>query len=67
MCEGLFGNGRFVYLFINVFPFIPHKFVYFFFKFQEHVNEIDFDYMEYAKQRFQEYWLQKPKILGSLG
>ncbi|KAL7616876.1 probable choline kinase 2 [Lactuca sativa] len=33
----------------------------------EHVNEIDFDYMEYAKQRFQEYWLQKPKILGSLG
>lgn len=31
----------------------------------EHVNEIDFDYMEYAKQRFEEYWLQKPKILGS--
>lgn len=31
----------------------------------EHVNEIDFDYMEYAKQRFQEYWLQKPNILGS--
>ncbi|KVI00850.1 Choline/Ethanolamine kinase [Cynara cardunculus var. scolymus] len=31
----------------------------------EHVNEIDFDYMEYARQRFQEYWLQKPKILGS--
>ncbi|XP_076939539.1 putative choline kinase 2 isoform X3 [Bidens hawaiensis] len=30
----------------------------------EHVNEIDFDYMEYAKQRFQEYWLQKPKVLG---
>ncbi|KAI7747551.1 hypothetical protein M8C21_009350 [Ambrosia artemisiifolia] len=30
----------------------------------EHVNEIDFDYMEYAKQRFQEYWLQKPKLLG---
>ncbi|KAD3337843.1 hypothetical protein E3N88_33364 [Mikania micrantha] len=28
----------------------------------EHVNEIDFDYMEYAKQRFHEYWLQKPKI-----
>lgn len=33
--------------------------------FQEHVNEIDFDYMEYAKQRFQEYWLKKPKVLGS--
>ncbi|KAI3697584.1 hypothetical protein L6452_30677 [Arctium lappa] len=31
----------------------------------EHVNEIDFDYMEYARQRFQEYWLQKPKLLGS--
>lgn len=31
----------------------------------EHVNEIDFDYMEYARQRFQEYWLQKPKTLGS--
>ncbi|KAK9048908.1 hypothetical protein SSX86_032125, partial [Deinandra increscens subsp. villosa] len=30
----------------------------------EHVNEIDFDYMEYAKQRFAEYWFQKPKVLG---
>ncbi|XP_068652277.1 probable choline kinase 2 isoform X2 [Aristolochia californica] len=31
----------------------------------EHVNEIDFDYMEYARQRFQQYWLKKPVILGS--
>ncbi|XP_071690127.1 probable choline kinase 2 isoform X2 [Rutidosis leptorrhynchoides] len=31
----------------------------------EHVNEIDFDYMEYAKQRFQQYWLRKPIVLGS--
>ncbi|XP_072998974.1 probable choline kinase 2 isoform X1 [Typha latifolia] len=31
----------------------------------EHVNEIDFDYMEYARQRFQQYWLMKPTILGS--
>lgn len=30
----------------------------------EHVNEIDFDYMEYARQRFQQYWLRKPIILG---
>ncbi|KAK9122633.1 hypothetical protein Sjap_012235 [Stephania japonica] len=30
-----------------------------------HVNKIDFDYMEYARQRFQQYWLMKPVILGS--
>ncbi|KAG6498750.1 probable choline kinase 2 [Zingiber officinale] len=31
----------------------------------EHVNEIDFEYMEYARQRFQRYWLVKPQVLGS--
>lgn len=31
----------------------------------EHVNEIDFDYMEYARQRFQQYWSRKPELLGS--
>ncbi|KAE8712006.1 putative choline kinase 2 [Hibiscus syriacus] len=31
----------------------------------EHVNEIDFDYKEYAKQRFQQYWIRKPDMLGS--
>ncbi|XP_078164801.1 putative choline kinase 2 [Carex rostrata] len=25
----------------------------------EHVNDIDFDYKEYARQRFQQYWLMK--------
>ncbi|CAN6455809.1 unnamed protein product [Victoria cruziana] len=30
----------------------------------EHVNDIDFDYMQYAKQRFQQYWLRKPAVLG---
>ena len=30
---------------------------------QAYVNNIDFDYMEYARQRFQQYWLKKPKIL----
>ncbi|KAH7842929.1 hypothetical protein Vadar_010798 [Vaccinium darrowii] len=34
---------------------------------KEHVNEIDFDYMEYARQRFQQYWLRKPELLGSSG
>ncbi|KAL3504591.1 hypothetical protein ACH5RR_034432 [Cinchona calisaya] len=29
----------------------------------EYVNTIDFDYLEYARQRFQQYWLKKPKIL----
>ncbi|KAI3894981.1 hypothetical protein MKX03_028001 [Papaver bracteatum] len=29
----------------------------------EHVNDIDFDYMEYAKQRFQQYQLRKAKFL----
>ncbi|CAK7336460.1 unnamed protein product [Dovyalis caffra] len=33
----------------------------------EHVNEIDFDYMEYARQRFEQYWLTKPALLGSSG
>ncbi|GMP41068.1 hypothetical protein CsSME_00011288 [Camellia sinensis var. sinensis] len=33
----------------------------------EHVNEIDFDYMEYARQRLQQYWLRKPELLGSFG
>ncbi|KAG8480683.1 hypothetical protein CXB51_025273 [Gossypium anomalum] len=31
----------------------------------EHVNEIDFDYKEYAKQRLQQYWKRKPELLGS--
>ncbi|KAJ7982389.1 Choline kinase [Quillaja saponaria] len=30
-----------------------------------HVNEIDFDYVEYARQRFQQYWLRKPSLLGT--
>lgn len=29
------------------------------------VNKIDFDYKEYAKQRFQEYWTRKPYLLTS--
>lgn len=28
------------------------------------VNNIDFDYKEYARQRFQQYWLRKPQLLG---
>ncbi|XP_015886373.3 probable choline kinase 1 [Ziziphus jujuba] len=32
-----------------------------------YVNKIDFDYMEYARQRFQQYWLRKPALLGSSG
>ncbi|KAI4371486.1 hypothetical protein MLD38_019714 [Melastoma candidum] len=31
----------------------------------EHINEIDFDYMEYARQRFQRYWLTRPALVGS--
>ncbi|XVE55101.1 hypothetical protein DITRI_Ditri03aG0133700 [Diplodiscus trichospermus] len=30
-----------------------------------HVNKIDFDYLEYARQRFQQYRLRKPLLLGS--
>ena len=33
--------------------------------FQGHVNKIEFDYMEYARQRFEQYWLRKPALLGS--
>ncbi|EPS64026.1 hypothetical protein M569_10755, partial [Genlisea aurea] len=28
-----------------------------------HVNRIDFDYVEYANQRFAQYWLRKPQLL----
>ncbi|XP_056167871.1 probable choline kinase 1 isoform X3 [Syzygium oleosum] len=30
-----------------------------------YVNNIDFDYREYAWQRIQQYWLRKPALLGS--
>lgn len=36
------------------------------FHFQEHVNEIDFDYIEYARQRFEQYWSRKHDLLGSV-
>ncbi|KAF3434230.1 hypothetical protein FNV43_RR25333 [Rhamnella rubrinervis] len=29
----------------------------------EHVNEIDFDYMEYARQRLEQYGLSKPSLM----
>lgn len=32
-----------------------------------HVNKIDFDYKEYAKQRFQEYWSRKNNLLSPHG
>ncbi|KAM0933456.1 putative phosphotransferase with an alcohol group as acceptor [Dioscorea sansibarensis] len=31
----------------------------------EHVNEINFDYIEYARQRFQQYWFRKPLLMSS--
>ncbi|KAG1330071.1 Choline/ethanolamine kinase [Cocos nucifera] len=31
----------------------------------EHSNDIDFDYMEYARQRLRQYWLRKPAALGT--
>ncbi|KAA3453716.1 putative choline kinase 1 [Gossypium australe] len=31
-----------------------------------HVNKIDFDYLEYARQRFQQYWFKKTLALESL-
>lgn len=33
----------------------------------DYVNKIDFDYLEYARQRFHQYWLRKPALLGSSG
>lgn len=30
-----------------------------------HINKIDFDYFEYARQRFDQYWLRKPHLLPS--
>jgi choline/ethanolamine kinase len=32
---------------------------------QDHVNDIDFDYKEYARQRFEQYWQKKPANLQS--
>nr|GMC52517.1 probable choline kinase 3 [Ipomoea batatas] len=31
------------------------------------VNTIDFNYMEYSRQRFEQYWLTKPELLGNSG
>lgn len=31
---------------------------------QDHVNEIDFNYKEYARQRFQMYWSKKCEVLN---
>ncbi|XP_057541078.1 probable choline kinase 2 isoform X1 [Amaranthus tricolor] len=31
----------------------------------KHVNDIEFDYLEYGRQRFQQYWRTKPKLLDS--
>lgn len=33
----------------------------------DYVNKIDFDYLEYARQRFHQYRLRKPALLGSSG
>ncbi|KAK3009565.1 hypothetical protein RJ639_013542 [Escallonia herrerae] len=32
-----------------------------------YVNNIDFDYLEYARQRFEQYWLRKPQLLETGG
>ncbi|EEF38095.1 probable choline kinase 1 isoform X2 [Ricinus communis] len=32
-----------------------------------YVNKLDFDYMEYARQRFEQYWVRKAEVLGSSG
>ncbi|KAL0440365.1 UNVERIFIED_CONTAM: putative choline kinase [Sesamum latifolium] len=32
-----------------------------------YVNHIEFDYKEYARQRFEQYWLRKPEILDVKG
>ena len=31
----------------------------------DHVNDIDFDYKEYARQRFEQYWQKKQALLTS--
>ncbi|XP_043696636.1 probable choline kinase 2 [Telopea speciosissima] len=33
----------------------------------DHVNKIDFNYAEFARQKFKQYWLQKFTILGNSG
>ncbi|KDO83817.1 hypothetical protein CISIN_1g041666mg, partial [Citrus sinensis] len=30
-----------------------------------YVNKIDFNYKEYARQRFQQYWMKKQELLSS--
>lgn len=34
---------------------------------QAYVSHIEFDYKEYARQRFEQYWLRKPAILKGGG
>jgi hypothetical protein len=36
-----------------------------FYLLQGYVNKIEFDYMEYARQRFQQYWMRKQELLAS--
>ncbi|KAG9143759.1 hypothetical protein Leryth_011425 [Lithospermum erythrorhizon] len=31
----------------------------------EYVNNIEFDYLEYARQKFQQYWLRKHQLIGT--
>lgn len=57
----------FTYHLPDRFFFTHFLFTTFFFPiYQEHVNDIDFDYMEYARQRFQQYWRTKPLLLDSV-
>lgn len=61
----LVGNSNHTLFFLDSTNFVST--IFSFSIFQEHVNDIDFDYMEYARQRFQQYWKTKPKLLGSVG
>ena len=66
---GLWGliSVRFIYLSIYLFP-IPWWGILILMLcmcMQSYVNKIDFDYKEYARQRFQQYWIRKPTLLDS--
>lgn len=52
---------NFLYIFIRFCLKICSNF-HFLFE-QAHVTKIDFDYKEYARQRFRQYWLRKPELL----
>ena len=57
---------RFIYLFSNSLVILSIRYTNIVCMYmQSYVNKIDFDYKEYGRKRFQQYWIRKPTLLDS--